>query len=155
MYLEKDLVFFDIETKSREELFLKIEEFLVEKKYAIKGLGQALIDREKEYPTGLALKGINIAIAHADPKYSLDNKICAIKPQDKIVFQNIENLEKLNIDLIFILLLKDSGNHLNILRTISSVFLDDDFIAAVKETKNSQELFQVLDNYINNVDSIK
>lgn len=149
MYLEKDLVFFNAKVKTKEELFLKMEKLLVEKEYAVEGLGQALIDREKDYPTGLALKGINIAIAHTDPEYSLDNKICVIKPQDRIVFQNIENFEELDIDLVFILLLKDGDNHLEVLKTISSIFLDDDFIASVKQAEDAQQLFDILSKYIN------
>ena len=63
-----ELVFFDFEAKDRFEFFNKMSEILVEKGYVKDTWLDAILTREKNYPTGLQFEHIAVALPHVDPR---------------------------------------------------------------------------------------
>lgn len=149
MYIEKDLIAYNLDVKNQNELFDFMSDILEEKQYVNKQFREEIKKREEKYPTGLKLKNINIAIAHTEKEFSLANKLVVIKLKDTIPFKNIENLEKIDVSLVFGIVLADSDNHLEVLQKISQIFQDNQFIANVKNTKSQTELFKIMEEKFN------
>ena len=75
-----ELVFFDWECVSPDEVFAQLEGELAPRGYIAPGWLDAVRTREDAYPTGLAMPAANIAIPHTDPGFVAKPYIAVAKP---------------------------------------------------------------------------
>lgn len=66
--LDEELVVMDAEVKTAEDCIRLGGTIFYEKGYVKEGYTQAVIDREKVYPTGLPGKGVAIAIPRSEER---------------------------------------------------------------------------------------
>jgi len=152
MFVEDDLVFYDIQLNNKTDLFDFMADQLEKKRYVTKEFRGAIKSREEEYPTGLELEGINVAITHTEKKYVDSQKLVVIKPKNPITFKNIENLKPIDVNLIFGLILDSDDGHLKILKRISQMFQDKEVIKKVRQIKDKEELTTYMKYYFNDVE---
>ncbi len=69
MLFSPELVFFDWECATPDEVFARLEDELAPRGYIAPGWLDAVRTREDAYPTGLAMPAANIAIPHTDPGF--------------------------------------------------------------------------------------
>src|SRR5699024_643300 len=122
---------------------------LEKKDYVTKDFRKSIKKREKEFPTGLKLEGLNLSIAHTDADFSKTQKIVVIKPKKPIPFKNIENLKPIEVDLVLALILNDSNKHLEVLQKVSQLLQDKMFINAIKDVTTQHELSSLMQQYFN------
>lgn len=67
--LKPELVFFDFEATDRIDFFTKLGEKLKEGGYVKDSWLDAILEREKNYPTGLECTSISVALPHVDPQH--------------------------------------------------------------------------------------
>ena len=73
--IEKELIFLDFFANDYNDFFDKISDILYEKGYVKETFKNAIKKREEEFPTGLQVESLGIAIPHTDSlhvKYLLD-----------------------------------------------------------------------------------
>ena len=82
-----ELVFFDWECATPDEVFARLEGELAPHGYIASGWLDAVRTREDAYPTGLAMPAANIAIPHTDPGFVAKPYICLLytspSPRDR------------------------------------------------------------------------
>lgn len=149
MYVEDDLVFYNVSINSQNDLFDFMADKLISKKYVNEGFRDAIKKREKEYPTGLELDGLNVAITHTESEYAKSKKLIIIKPEETITFRNIENFEPIEVDLVFGIVLNNTNGHLEILKKISLLFQEKKLIEEVIEIKSKDMLFSFMHKHFN------
>ncbi|EHI70355.1 PTS sugar transporter subunit IIA [Streptococcus ictaluri] len=59
-----DLINLNVCAQSQSELLASLSDYLLKKDYVLESFEEAIILREKEYPTGLQLENIAVAIPH-------------------------------------------------------------------------------------------
>ena len=64
--LKEKLIFIDVEAKDREEAIGKMAKELYKKGYVKESYINAILDREKVFPTGLPTEEVGVAIPHTD-----------------------------------------------------------------------------------------
>lgn len=135
----KDLVL-KSKAQTQRELFQEIGDFLYEKKIVTAGFTQALIERERNYPTGLDLSLVddalpNVAIPHTDASYCRTEAIVCVKLEKLLSFKHmIAPDESLDVRYVFFII-----NHLkNKQSTILSELMA--FITKAENLKNLDEL---------------
>ncbi len=144
MNVNEKYVLFDDTSKSQKELFEKVEVLLQKEGVVKEGFGKALLEREKNYPTGIGLNGFNIAMCHTDPEYSLQNEVMLIKLEDSLDSVSMETQEFIPVNYVFILVLKDGGNHLEILQKLALIMQDKSEMEKIVNAKNKVELSEVI-----------
>lgn len=149
MYIEKDLIFYDYFLHGQEELFDVMADELEKKNYVTEGFREAIKKREKEFPTGLKLRDLNVAIVHVDASFSRTEKIVVFKLGKPITFQNIEDLQPIEVKIIFGLVLNDSAKHLEVLQKVSNLLQNEKAMQSLQETKSKVELLSVMKKYFN------
>lgn len=102
------------------------------------------IQREDEYPTGLAFETIGIAIPHASPG-NVNQSACAIGRCEKPVpFKNMEEpSEEIPVELICVLALKDPNDHLALMNRLMGLFGDAEQVRAIRAATTREELCRV------------
>jgi len=123
------------------EVLQQLAEILIRKGYADRELSTAIIEREREFPTGLELKeGVNVAIPHADAKYVKKSAIVVAKLAKPVKFQHMVDKKEIDVDTIFLLALNDPHSQIQTLQKLASSFEDEKILSRIKFAKNSEEL---------------
>ena len=137
MSAEKDLfkpelVFFDMEADSTDELFEKLGQKLDKMGYINDGWLEGISTRERKYPTGLAFPAAKIAIPHTDPEYIKIPYIVVIKPAKPIVFNHMAGAgDPVSAELIINLGVLRDGGQVETLQTLMNVFNDEDLVSDI------------------------
>lgn len=101
----------------------------------------AIIDREKRFPTGLQLDSYGVAIPHADSVYVNRSQIAIMTLKEPVPFQQMSDASlTVSVNLIFMLALKDSKSQLLTLKSLMGLLQKSEEvkeIIALKNTRNS------------------
>ena len=103
MYFDKEITFFKESVKNKEEGIKKIADEFLEKELVKDTFFQAVIDREKVYPTGLSINDIGIAIPHTDSIHIIRPQIGFMSLKEPVIFKDMVDefksiMKKANID---------------------------------------------------------
>lgn len=141
-FFKKDLIIIDESFNTKEEALRYLANNLVKNGYA-KNADQVLkmaLKRESEFSTGI---GGQIAIPHIRDEVMNSSVItfAKIKPLD---WQALDNQP---IKYIFFISLKPSdaqNNHMEIIASLSSLFLDEKFVDKLEDIRNYEQLISLI-----------
>ncbi len=117
-----------------EEALKKISEMLFEKGFVSKGFAHALIEREREYPTGLEVPGyVTVALPHVHIKYTLKPVLLIGLLERPLEFRKMDSpFEKIMAEAIVLLALKNLEKSSTLLKKITSLFSQKYFVTAIR-----------------------
>jgi len=111
----------EFECESNVEALKRLSKILVERGYADQKLPEAVVEREKEFPTGLELKGnVNVAIPHADAKYVHKPAIVVAKLSKPVKFQHMVDKKEIEVEVVLLLALNDPHKQIQTLQRLAS-----------------------------------
>lgn len=156
MYVMEDDGFFndaiinpEMTAESDSDAIKKVGAILQEAGYVNEKYIEAVLEREKNFPTGMQLMGTAIAIPHATPEGNvMKNGIAVAKLTKSVTFHSMEDpSETVESEFIFLLALKDSGQHLAILRQMFTSFQNPDVIKSLKKSSSAAEILKIMEKY--------
>lgn len=149
MYVEDELVFYNEPLENQDDMFDFMADKLEQNQYITRGFREAIKKREKEYPTGMELNGLNVAITHTEKEHANADKLVIIMPENPIIFRSIEHLCEIKVDLIFGIVLNNSEGHLEVLKKISQMFQEEEVVKKIKNIHSRKELSIYMQKYFN------
>lgn len=147
-YLNKDCIWLNQEQKNKEDLFTvcakRLETLdLVEPEYL-----KALLEREKQFPTGLQMENYAVAIPHADPSVIKKDFIAVVTLKETIKMYCMEDTSKeADVKTFFLLGLKNGESHLKILREFITMIQNEDIINALHKVEDENEVINIIEAY--------
>ena len=143
--LDKKYIFLHRDFGNKEEVFHFINKILLEDGYVTEDYLPKVLERENTFPTGMELEKINVAIPHIDSKYILKENLFVITSKKGIEFNNAENNgEKLNVKIIFGLLIREHNTHINFLVKLIELFQENDKLEQILESSDKDEVIKIL-----------
>lgn len=147
--LHKDLVFLKYKATDLETLINNLSEVLYTKGYVKKSYATAILDREKQFPTGLNTPGINIAMPHTYPEHVIKPAILIATLDKPISFHEMGNSSNtVQAKLIFMLAVTDPKGHLEILSKLMSIFSKEDKLIDLYNSSQPEELIDKLNKVL-------
>ena len=67
--LKDTLIFLNLKAADNKEVLQIMGDAMIQEGYGEEGFTEALLEREKDYPTGLDVDGIGVAIPHTDAEH--------------------------------------------------------------------------------------
>ncbi len=135
----------EFECESNVEALKRLSKILVERGYADQKLPEAVVEREKEFPTGLELKGnVNVAIPHADAKYVHKPAIVVAKLSKPVKFQHMVDKKEIEVEVVLLLALNDPHKQIQTLQRLASAFESEEATLRLKSARSSKELAEFL-----------
>ena len=67
--LNDNLVFYNLKASDNIEVLQLMGDAMIQEGYGEEGFTEAVLKREKDYPTGLDVNGIGVAIPHTDAEH--------------------------------------------------------------------------------------
>ena len=105
-----------------------------------------LIDREREYPTGLALGDINVAIPHTDYQYANTTQLLVATLKKPVEWHNMEDSDETILVSAVVLSVFDKPEHqLEALQQIIAVLQNQELVARIVASDSAQQVIELFD----------
>ena len=145
----KELIATDVEAKNSEEVIRKVGKLFYDNGFVKDSYIDAVIKREKVYPTGLQLDGIAVAMPHTDPPHVNRSGVCVAKLKNPVTFQHMGAEDVLvQAELIFMMAIQNPDEHMETLQKVLNVFQNVEIAQKFKNAKNNDELYEIALKYI-------
>lgn len=143
--LKESLIAIGLEAKNYEEVMTKLGGMLTEQGYTKDSYVEALIKREGEFPTGLDIDGVGVAIPHTDVAH-VNRAATAIATLEEPVefIQMGTDDEPVQTKLIFMLAVDDPKGHLEQLQRIIAIIQDKEVLQKLVETKEETAIIEMI-----------
>ncbi len=129
------IVYKDLHSSDWEGVLRELSRFLHQRGYVKDTYEEAIIKREREVPTGLAVPGrINVAIPHADIEHVNKEALVINIPDKPIKFMRMDDPDSLiDVKLILLLVIKNPDGYVKFLSKLTELFQDDKFVELVNK----------------------
>jgi len=149
--LDERLIRCGVKAKDKEEVIKLLGDLLLKYGYVKESYTQAVIDREKVFPTGLEMpgNGYNVAIPHTDAVH-VNKPAMAIAVLDSpVTFTHMATDDQpVPVDLVFALALNDPQQVVAFLKDLINALQDHDLRKNLKEASSPSQIVELLSKYI-------
>lgn len=150
IHLDTNLFFRNKEFNSSEEVETFIADQLKKNGYVKDGYKEALLDREKEYPTGLPSDEPRVAIPHANADLVNKTTIVVITLKDPVIFKNMGDVtEDLKIKIVIGLVIAEPHSQVKVLQRIMGIVEDEDLRQKIVNADSNEKLMNLMKKVLN------
>ncbi len=143
--LKESLIVIGMEAASSQDVFAQLGGALTKEGYTKASYVAALAAREKDYPTGLDINGIGVAIPHTDVSHVNKAAIAIAVLKEPVKFiQMATDDEEVKVKLVFMLSVVDPDAHLEELKQILAVIQDTAVLEKLTEATEKQEIIEII-----------
>ena len=145
----KDLIYIK-DAEDSTKLFKIIGKELIQKRIVKDNFVDAIIEREKNYPTGIDLSVVegqkyNVAIPHTEIEYCCDKCIVFVKIKNEIGFKNmISPDQELKVKYLFIIVNNENEAQTNILSNIMDFITNKNNMDMLEKINDEGELYDFI-----------
>ena len=141
MRVEKELAIIELEANSKEEALRLLGSRLIEQGYVKEDFIESLLEREKNYPTGLPTEPFGVAIPHTDGDRVHKSTVAFASLKNPVKFLMMGTDDKLvEVKLIFMLALKSPDDQLEMLQKLMELIQDPEMVSKLVQVKSADEL---------------
>lgn len=149
-----ELVETNISAKNKEEVIRFLAKKLADRKCVSSHYSELVLQREKEYPTGLITKGAVIAIPHAFDPETKGNNIAIGILKTPVGFKHMEDIdETVPVKIVFMLAINDSHEHMEMLKILMQLVRDEELFKKLQSISSKNEICKLLNEYIETLES--
>lgn len=147
-FIDLDTIFIKLESTDKKSLLKELGNTLYDKGCVTEEYTQAVIAREEKYPTGLDVQGkVKVAIPHADSRFVNRAQIVFASLREPVYFNSMENAEeKIGVQLVFMLAVKDPEKHVAVLQKLMEMFGDEELLSQLACCSSKEEAKAILNN---------
>lgn len=143
--LNDNLIIPDLNARNKEEVFQILGGKLIEEGYCKDSYIDALIEREKDFPTGINMGEIGIAMPHTDKEHVNKSAVAiGVLKEPVHFFQMSSTDEPVDAKLIFMLAVEDPNEHLVFLQRILIVLQDQKVLKQLIQTKERKKIREII-----------
>lgn len=145
MYFDKQLCMFDQEFANQDQLFQAMFNVMNDAGVVKDDYLEGIIEREKEYPTGLMVGKTGFAIPHTDSSKVNYSQICFASLQKPVCFANMgDKNEKINVEFVFMLAMSRPHEQVETLQNLIGLFQDEEAINLLKKCHDEISFMEIL-----------
>lgn len=145
----ESLVFLDYPVESAEDFIRKMSSYLESEGMVLPTYVDAVLNREKVFPTGLPTIPFPVAIPHGDPEHVIKPCIVVAKPTQAIEFGEMGSLDHtVMAHYIFMLVIKKAEDQIVLLQSMIDMFMNEEAMNRLDEAKTKAEMIEVLSSYL-------
>ena len=148
-FFDKNLVFC-LEADNQEQLFDQVATLLEEREIVTPTYREALITREKSFPTGLDMGFLgkdlpNVAIPHTDIVHNLTENVVVVRLDQPVTFHNmIAPDQEVEVSLLFFIINNSSSSQTNILAQLMDFFTSNGNLEALSKLDSEEKLYDYI-----------
>jgi len=149
--LSSELVKVGLAVVDREGAIRFLAGLLEKGGYVKRSFQEAVLERERTFPTGLPTGEINVAIPHADSVHVLRSAIAVAVLAEPVKFHQMGDPEMLlDVDIVMVLAIQDPKAVVPFLQKACTMFQDQKLLADLKASTQPQEVVGLLRTRLEN-----
>lgn len=146
--LDRDLIFPGLDTPKMEDVMTRVGGALTKAGYAKDTYVEALIAREKEYPTALNVDGCGVAIPHTPVEHTNRTAIAVavLKEPARFIEMGSDD-DEVDVRIVFMLCIAGKPGehaHLDTLQRMMSIIQDSRLLDRLKSAANADEIMNII-----------
>ena len=143
--IKKELIWLDIDFHSKENLFQEVGKKLYEMGYVKGSFADALSEREKNFPTGLATEPFQVAIPHTDSIHVEKEAIACIRLLNPIKFRDVgDDQNEVDAEFVFVLCILEPEKQVDVLKALVDTLSNEEIMKSIKISENSDKVYEIL-----------
>ena len=143
--INPELVFTDLACSDRQAFLQYISRILMKNNYVKGSFEEAIIEREKRYPTGLPTVNQHVALPHTDVQHARNPIIVPVRFKTPVVFKEMGNgINDIPCSMTFVLVVTEPEKQIDILQNLISLFIKKDFLDELYEEKTRESFLRRL-----------
>lgn len=143
--LDKSVIVPDLEAKTWEDVMKNLGQKLIDAGYSKESYIDALIAREKDFPTGLDIDGLGVAIPHTDVSHVNKAGIAIGVLKEPVTFiQMGTDDEEVQVKLVFMLAVTDPNAHIDELQRIIEIIQDKGVLEKLFTVTDKETIIEVI-----------
>ena len=137
------------EVGNAEEILKLMSQTLCRQGYVKESHAQAVVDREKKFPTGLMFEKCGVALPHADCCHVSKPMIAVSILKEPIVFKSMADaVEDIPCKMVIMLAMNKSENQLQLLSTLMETLQNNDFMDALLAAQTTEKITDLMSDSI-------
>ncbi|MCR1952105.1 MULTISPECIES: PTS sugar transporter subunit IIA [unclassified Clostridium] len=142
--MNNDLIFINENYNDCFEFLENISDRLLNYGYVKESFKDAIIEREKIFPTGLPVEPIGVAIPHCNSEHVNKAGIVFVKFKDDVKFISMEGEGEVNVKIAFVLLVKEKEKQVEVLQKLMEVISNEDILTKMYNENNNDNLINIM-----------
>ena len=152
--IHKELIVVDVEATDCVDAIHKVGALLYENGYVKDTYIDAVAQREDDFPTGLNLQDISIAMPHTSGVHVNSPAVCVAKLKSPVTFGHMGDPDtKVPAELLFMMAIKDPDAQVETLQNVMGVFTNAEAVAALKAANDPESLYKAAKKYVDHEDA--
>lgn len=144
-YFDAKITLFNQHAENKEEALKLLADEFIKTEVAKDSFYDGLISREKEFPTGLSLNNMCVAIPHTDIEHVNRTQVGFMSLNTPVEFIEMGTDDKLiPVKLIFMLALKEAHQQLEMLTKLMDVFQNDELMEKFVNVDNFEDFYELI-----------
>ncbi|WP_303122450.1 PTS sugar transporter subunit IIA [Actinomyces sp.] len=140
-----DLIRLNWEVDDRQEFFERIAAELLWAGYIRESFCEALVERERKYPTALPISPEAVAIPHSDVEHIIKPFIAPVRLTTPIAWREMGNDDVVHpVRFVFVLGFTQEDRHVEVLQILLQAFQDPCFMERLGRAQTPDEYYRVL-----------
>ena len=142
--MKEDLIFINESYNDCFEFLENISDRLLDYGYVKDSFKDAIIEREKVFPTGLPVEPIGVAIPHCNSEHVKEAGIVFVKFKDDVKFVSMAGEGEVNVKIAFVLLVKEKEKQVQVLQKLMEVISNEDILTKMYNENNNENLINIM-----------
>ena len=139
--LKDNLIFHNLKAADNKEVLQIMGDAMIQEGYGEDGFTEAVLKREKDYPTGLDVDGIGVAIPHTDAEHVKKEGISIAVLDQPVEFDAMgEENCRIPVKIVIMFTVAGKDKHIDRLLQILDVIKDEEILHGLLEAKNKEEI---------------
>ena len=134
-----------LEAEEKEAAIRSLAALLFDKKYVKNTYIDAVLTREKSFPTGLRTLDVHVAIPHCDVGHCINPGIAVGVLKSPVEFTEMATMDKfVDVKIIFLLAITEPEQQVVWLARLVNLFQTPGFLVRLSEAKDNETGYQIL-----------
>ena len=143
--LKKELVLVGMEAASAEEAMRALAKAMLAEGLVRESFVEAVLEREKTYPTGIPAKVFDIALPHTMAEHVIEPCLAVGVLKKPVEFRQMGTPDIiLHPRVIFMLAISDPKEQLGQLKKIMKLLQNDDLLMGVRDAGSAEQVVELL-----------
>jgi len=146
--INEELILTDLECLTSEDVIKSLSERLYHAGYVKQQFAEAVINRERKFPTGLPSE-IPVAIPHCDPAYCNHSAIALGLLRNPVAFVEMGgDNQTVLVDIVFLLALNDPDQQIEWLKRLANFFGKPNLLKDLRDSTSNLEAAELLSKHL-------
>ena len=143
--LHQELIFVGVEAASWQEVLTLLANQLYQRGYVRKSYLQAVLDRERQFPTGLRTAEVAVALPHTEKEHVLKPAVAVAILAHPVTFGEMGTEDQtVPVEIVFMLSILEPDEQVTWLSRLVSTFQLQGFLSLLKSSPDSATAYQHL-----------